>query len=54
MADATEVLVTLNDGRVFDAEVVGTDPYTDVAVVKIDPDDGADLPVLDVGDSDAL
>ncbi len=54
VADATRVTVTLNDGRVFDAEVVGTDPNTDVAVVKIEPDDGADLPVLSIGDSEAL
>ncbi len=34
--DANKVTVTLSDGRAFDATVVGTDPQTDLAVVKID------------------
>jgi S1-C subfamily serine protease len=34
--DAEKVTVTLNDGRTFDATVVGTDAQTDLAVVKID------------------
>jgi S1-C subfamily serine protease len=38
------------DGEMVDADVVGTDPSTDVAVLKIDPDD-ADLQPLPLGDS---
>ncbi|MGE0485563.1 MAG: Do family serine endopeptidase [Gammaproteobacteria bacterium] len=43
--------ITLNDGREFDAELVGNDPLTDLAVLKIK--DGRNLPHLDFGDSDA-
>ena len=39
------------DGRNFDAEVKGTDPATDLALLKIDE---RDLPVLPLGDSDTL
>jgi serine protease Do len=51
VANADDITVTLNDKRTFDAKVVGTDPETDVAVLKID---GNDLPVLPLGDSDQL
>ena len=33
--DATEILVTLKDGREFDAEVIGTDERSDIALIKI-------------------
>jgi serine protease Do len=49
--DAKEVKVRLADDREFDAEVIGTDPQTDLALIKID---AADLPELPFGDSDAL
>ncbi len=49
--DAADITVTLNDKRTFKAKVVGADPGTDVAVIKID---GKDLPTLPLGDSDAL
>ncbi len=49
---ADRIDVTLADGRKFDAELVGTDPKTEVALIKINTDD--DLPVLTLGDSDAL
>ena len=45
---ATDVRVTLGDKREFKAKVVGTDPKTDVAVLKID---AANLPAITVGDS---
>ena len=48
-ADLLEVL--LFDGRVLDAEVVGTDPFSDLAVLKVD--DG-DYPYVPFGDSDEL
>lgn len=54
VADATEVTVTLHDQRVYDATVVGTDPNTDVAVIKIEPKNGEKLPVAQLGNSDAL
>ena len=48
-ADAIEV--ELGDGRTLDAALVGTDPQSDVAVLKID---GRDLPAVEMGDSDKL
>jgi len=48
-ADAVEV--ELLDGRTFNAEIVGTDPDTDVAVIKID---AKDLKYLEMADSDEL
>lgn len=51
--DAQELLVTLADGQVYEAEVVGSDPSNDLAVIQIDA--GADLPApLVLGDSDRL
>src|SRR5439155_1895802 len=49
--NASDITVTLNDKRSFKAKVIGTDPETDVAVIKIN---GDDLPVLQLGDSDRL
>ncbi|MDE2753947.1 MAG: trypsin-like peptidase domain-containing protein [Gemmatimonadota bacterium] len=46
--DAQQIDVTLLDGREFGAQVVGTDPTTDIAVIKID---GTDLPVASLGSS---
>jgi Do/DeqQ family serine protease len=48
---ADTVKVELPDRRTFTAKVAGTDPATDLAVVKID---AANLPTLTVGDSDAV
>ena len=51
--DADELLVTLSNGQVYDATVVGSDPANDLAVIHIDA--GADLPApLTLGDSDNL
>lgn len=49
--NATEIEVTLNDGRRFSAKVVGQDPNTDVAVLKIDV---KDVPYLKLGNSDDI
>ncbi|MGB3652869.1 MAG: HhoA/HhoB/HtrA family serine endopeptidase [Rivularia sp. (in: cyanobacteria)] len=48
---ADRVTVELKDGRKFDGQVLGEDPVTDVAIVKIDADN---LPTASLGDSDAL
>lgn len=48
---ADEVEVTLNDLRIFEAKVIGTDPSTDIALLKIE---GEDLPFVKYGDSDDL
>jgi serine protease Do len=49
--NATQVLVTMTDRRQFEATVVGRDPNTDVAVLKIE---GSDLPVVRIGSSDEM
>lgn len=51
VANATEVLVTLNDNREFTAKVVGNDTQSDIALLKIE---GNDFPYLTFGNSDAL
>jgi serine protease Do/serine protease DegQ len=49
--EADEVKVLLNDERELTAKVIGTDPKTDVAVIKIDADN---LPAATLADSDKL
>lgn len=49
--DADSILVKLDDNREFQAEVVGMDEPSDVALLRID---ATDLPTVDFGDSDAL
>lgn len=52
VVDGTSKLrVKLNDGRVFDAKIVGKDPTTDIALIKVEQ---KGLPVLEFGSSDAL
>jgi len=51
--NADRIQVYLKDGRHFIAELRGTDPKTDIAVVKINTN-GKDLPVATLGDSDKL
>ncbi len=46
---ATEITVTLNNRRNYAARVIGTDPNTDLALIKID---AKDLPVMTIGNSD--
>jgi len=48
---ADKVMVRLNDRREIEAEVIGSDQRSDVALLKID---GADLPTVEIGSSDAL
>jgi serine protease Do len=50
--DADKIRVILSDEREFTAELIGTDPQSDVALIKIK--DGGRLPTLPLGDSDAL
>ena len=48
---ADEITVKLNDERELKGRVIGTDPDTDLALLKIE---GDDFPTIPVGDSDAL
>ena len=49
--NADVISVKLNDGREYKGRVIGTDPSTDLALVKIEADE---LPTIPVGDSEAL
>lgn len=51
IAEARRVVITLQDQRSFDAEFLGSDPTTDIAVLKID---ASKLTELTLGDSDEL
>lgn len=50
---ASKVSVSTSDGTTYDAEIIGSDPNSDVALLKINPG-GAKLPVAQLGDSDDL
>ena len=50
--EATKVQVNLSDGRSFDATIVGTDPKTDLALLRIKSD--KDLPYVSFGNSDGV
>jgi serine protease Do len=52
VAGATEINVLLADGKSYPAKVVGTDPKTDLAVIKISADEK--LPTVTFGDSDKI
>jgi serine protease Do len=49
--EAERIEVTLNDRRVYDAEVIGTDPATDLAVIRIKENN---LPAIEFGDAEQL
>jgi Do/DeqQ family serine protease len=51
IANAEQITVKLSDGRSYKAEIIGTDPETDIGVVKITADDLIDVPM---GDSNKL
>jgi serine protease Do len=51
VTDADEIVVRFSDETEYTAEVVGTDPNTDIAILKVD---NGDLPVVRMGDSDAI
>lgn len=47
--DAENISITLNNKKTYEAEIIGTDPNTDLALLKIDEDN---LPYIQYGDSD--
>lgn len=51
VANSQEIVVSLADGRTMQGKVVGTDPATDLAVVKVD---AKGLPAAQLGDSDNI
>ena len=51
IADGTEIGVTLKDGRALRAELIGSDPATDIALLQVGADD---LTAVEIADSDAV
>lgn len=51
VANGEQIEVTLNDNKTYKAKLVGADPVTDVALLKVDAEN---LPVIRFGDSDSL
>lgn len=51
MQDANIIIVTLNDNREFQAKIIGNDPSTDLAIIKID---AKNLPYMEFGNSDDI
>jgi len=49
--DADEIQVSLIDGKILDAEIVGSDPATDIALIKVD---GEGLTEMPIGDSEVV
>jgi serine protease Do len=54
VANAERVSVVFADGREFEAEVIGSDPNTDVGVIRVDPSLTGELEPIRFGDSDSL
>ena len=50
--NATQLEVTLNNNKTFEAELIGTDPKTDIALIKIDSDE--ELPFVPFADSNSV
>lgn len=50
--NAEEIIVTMSGGRKYDAEIIGTDPATDIALLKINSDE--EFPYLRFSDSDDI
>ncbi len=49
--NAAQIKVTMTDGRQLDAELIGTDPLTDVCLLKVN---GSGFPTVDLGNSDEI
>src|SRR5215204_2594769 len=54
VAEATELQVTLTEDVTLPARVIGTDPDTDLALLRVDPPDDLELRPLDLGDSSSV
>ena len=52
MEQADKILVKISDGKEYEAKVIGTDANTDIALIKIKPDNS--LPVAEIGDSEKV
>lgn len=54
VADADQIWVTFSDGEVLPAQLVGEDPYADLAVIQPDLPEGYEVTALELGDSNNL
>jgi serine protease Do len=54
VADATTMTIKLSDDREFPGQIIGRDPRTDIAVVRINSKDSPTLTPIKMGDSDAM
>jgi serine protease Do len=54
VSNADEINVTLSNNHSYKAKIIGTDPKTDIALIKINPKQGEELTVVKLGDSDSL
>lgn len=54
ISGASKIYVALSDGNQFEATVVGTDPESDLAVIKFTPPEGTELHTIPFGDSTKL
>ncbi|MCW9037854.1 MULTISPECIES: trypsin-like peptidase domain-containing protein [Altibacter] len=52
IANASELSVTLNNNKTYNAELIGTDPKTDIALIKLDSNE--DFPYVPFGDSNEI
>lgn len=52
IANASELEVALNNNQIYKAELIGTDPTTDIALIKVDANE--ELPFVPFGDSDTV
>ena len=52
--DASIITVSLHDGSVYEAQLLGSDDENDIAVIKISPTADAQIEILSFGDSDSL
>jgi Do/DeqQ family serine protease len=50
VGEADEIQILLIDGRELEAELVGSDAATDIALIKVEPDDLTDMPIGDSND----
>lgn len=51
---ASKIVITMTNGRKYDAEIIGADKTSDVALLKINSDEGEKFPYLKLGDSDDI
>jgi serine protease Do len=54
IANASQIEVTLNNNKTYIAELIGTDPKTDIALIKINGDDDDEFQYIPFGDSNVL